>query len=499
MLPLALIALVLLSSESLALRSSTLPEDLYAFPKYKIQFLNGHPVLNVTAQRWLQEGLIDEQEFLGLHKVPIVTRTDVKGIASGPEDELATATQGNQPPASKQPPTLEKLRLGSADYLCLMVPPPAVVAAPEDAQHTPQPIETWELLQPLEGTCLYHRQGWFSYAYCHGQHVRQFREKDPQLPIGLINPPLEDPNEPSYTLGHAPSTVHHDEDADGHISVPEQAALANRLELARGAGHRYLTLHWGDGTVCDKTGRKRETEIQASDVSFHCSMTTTDSIFFIKETKTCQYVLVIHTPRLCGQPGFKSPREDLRDTPLRCRKVVNTLEGTDPTLPESPLPFQRREPKPLPAPRPTATGDDKKQSPGKHDNDAHSQLLKAALDALLGRQTEPKRAERDARGASDGKTTGGGDGSAEKKLEQRFVAVSVDEDGEIKIEKFLGNDGKVDQPEEDDDVEVMEIELAGGEDAARLMKILRDAGYDARALGQDDGEDDDQLETHDEL
>ena len=86
--------------------------------------------------------------------------------------------------------------------------------------------------------------------------------------IGLINPPLEDPNEPSYTLGHAPATVHHDEDAEAHVSVPEQAALANRLELARGAGHRYLTLHWGDGTVCDKTGRKRETEIQACHLFF---------------------------------------------------------------------------------------------------------------------------------------------------------------------------------------------------------------------------------------
>jgi len=153
MLPLNLIALILLCSDAYALRSSTLPEDLYAFPKYKIQFLNGHPVLNVTAQRWLQDGLLDEQEFLGLHKSPIVPRTNVKGIASGPEDELAPTT--NQPPASKQSPTLERLRLGSADYLCLLVPPPVIVATPEEAQHVPQPIETWELLQPLEGSCLY--------------------------------------------------------------------------------------------------------------------------------------------------------------------------------------------------------------------------------------------------------------------------------------------------------------------------------------------------------
>ena len=255
-------------------------------------------------------------------------------------------------------------------------------------------------------------------------------------------------------------------------------------------------------------------------------MTTTDSIFFIKETKTCQYVLVIHTPRLCGQPGFKSPREDLRDTPLRCRKVVDTLEGTDPTLPESPLPFQRREPKPLPAPRPSATAGDKKQSNGKDgaNNDANSHLIKAALNALLGRQKESgttnKKAERAGSGSgsppagkpedgsgsgnSGGGGAGGSNAPAEKKLEQRFVAVSLDENGELKIEKFLGqdiagkggdNDGT---EEEEEDEEVMEIELSGGEDAARLMRILREAGYDARLPNQEES-DDEPLKTHDEL
>lgn len=82
-----------------------------------------------------------------------------------------------------------------------------------------------------------------------------------------MNAPLEDPNEPSYTLGHAPTNLHHDDETEGHVSVSDQTALANRLELARGAGHRYLNLHWGDGTVCDKTGRKREIEVQVGTLS----------------------------------------------------------------------------------------------------------------------------------------------------------------------------------------------------------------------------------------
>lgn len=223
LLPICLFALLSWAAEECASRSSTIPEDVYAFPKYKIQFLNGRPVLNVTAQRWLQDGLISEDEFLGSYKNPSSSShstLSVKEIAGSTQDELAAPEHSSSPP-----PILKQMRLGSAEYLCLLLPPPDIPAPPEDSQQAPQPIHTWELLQPLEGTCLYVSKrkiitfiiflidchaaptrypllliyfvnppssflspitpkGWFSYAYCHGQHVRQFREKEPQLPLG---------------------------------------------------------------------------------------------------------------------------------------------------------------------------------------------------------------------------------------------------------------------------------------------------------------------------
>ncbi len=43
----------------------SLPEDIHAFPKYAVEFLNGLPVLNETAVRWLKHGLRGgELEFL---------------------------------------------------------------------------------------------------------------------------------------------------------------------------------------------------------------------------------------------------------------------------------------------------------------------------------------------------------------------------------------------------------------------------------------------------
>lgn len=59
----ALFALSLASVSASLLHS--LPEDIYAFPKYSLEFLNGLPVLNDTAHKWLRQGLSGgELEFL---------------------------------------------------------------------------------------------------------------------------------------------------------------------------------------------------------------------------------------------------------------------------------------------------------------------------------------------------------------------------------------------------------------------------------------------------
>ena len=79
----------------------------------------------------------------------------------------------------------------------------------------------------------------------------------------VLTRPRRAPKWEAYTLGRAPPTL----DAGAELTTAEAAAAAN-LELARGAGSRYLVQRWGDGTYCDKTGRKREVEIQASQVSF---------------------------------------------------------------------------------------------------------------------------------------------------------------------------------------------------------------------------------------
>jgi protein OS-9 len=74
----------------------SLPDDLYAFPKYRVTFLNGLPLLNETAERWLREGLRGgEAEFLD-HPTPWEEPFPFKHIDSG-ESATVCSTQPSSP------------------------------------------------------------------------------------------------------------------------------------------------------------------------------------------------------------------------------------------------------------------------------------------------------------------------------------------------------------------------------------------------------------------
>src|SRR6267154_739927 len=62
-------------------------------------------------------------------------------------------------------------------------------------------------------------------------------------------------------------------------------------------------------------------------------MTMTDSILLVREAKTCSYVLIVQTPRLCGEPGFKSRTELPEQTFIRCRQIIDPLLDPSPFEP----------------------------------------------------------------------------------------------------------------------------------------------------------------------
>ena len=129
-------------------------------------------------------------------------------------------------------------------------------------------------------------------------------------------------------------------------------------------------------------------------------MTMTDTILFVKETQTCAYVLHIATPRLCGEPGFKSRVDAEEERAVRCREVVgpDAYERADRALPAAAHPFRLphalvRKDKKVIAPPPVAAAappaHDKEQKEGANGKDAAAgggatdEALRAALKRLL--------------------------------------------------------------------------------------------------------------------
>jgi protein OS-9 len=228
-------------------------------------------------------------------------------------------------------------------------------------------------------------------------------------------------------------------------------------------------LRWGEGTVCDKTGRRRDAEIQ-----FHCGMAGPDTVLFIKETRTCSYVLVVHTPRICSLPGFRAPDADAQ-AEIKCRQVVDALP------PKGDLSLLAGE-EPAPAALPkkkspvlasTQGTEDKKA--GKQDKKAFGSLSKEQADLF-------SKLEK-ILGYGDGE-----DGIVLQPLGDGTYALEIPED------LLDGNwmNGDYDNPEGTAEgygfAQGDEIEL--DEDlSAKMFDILKAAGYDVKGAATKDKKD----------
>ncbi|KAG8748719.1 Protein OS-9 [Ceratobasidium sp. 414] len=452
----SLATLAVVCSLSTAAAYSSLPDDIYAYPKYSIGFLNGLPLANTTARHWLAHGLEGgEKEFLEQpwdKRSPGASRPQITdGETINSDGASSRSTAGHR---------LEHMRLGPGkEYLCL-IPPPDEGSAPfEDPAPPPShPSKTWGLLQPLSGKCLYHRQGdhdWYlktpptiTDTPTLPRIQRMFREMTHGHPHPIQGRvPEEDAEWEAYNLGVSPAVKHK---AGNDVTRQAEAAAAN-LELQRAADQRYLVQRWGDGTQCDKTGRKREIEIQ-----FHCSMSSVDHIVFVKEVSVCNYLIVIHTPRICSEPGFRSQRDSVKAAPVRCREIVShETVAFDHTQLESPVPNTLAPSRPIlpPAPPPAQAKDKSAKDKPVEETGRNQKFVEVALNALF-------RAH-----------------AHDKALAGKKIRIELD-DG---AHEFDFRDVVLDAV---DDGAAPDMEAL----QTRLAEILKAAGYDVRTDGWDRGE-----------
>jgi len=219
----------------------------------------------------------------------------------------------------------------------------ADLAKAEEAKELARASERgWELLKPLDGQCLHHIDGWWSYRFCYGQDIVQYHAL-PHIPNG--RPPIQDPDTVAYVLGRVPGSEsekkskskkqqqqqqqQQQQDATANTNAQGSSAQPPNAELQVKGDQKYLVQKMGAGTICDLTGRERTIEVQ-----YHCAPSmTSERIAWVKEVTTCAYLMLVNTPLLCSDVAFLPPQESTAN-PITCRPIL-TLEDIDSYSPKA--------------------------------------------------------------------------------------------------------------------------------------------------------------------
>ena len=287
----------------------TTHEDLFAFPQYEITFANDFILKSAASKLSLHHHVTDDPSTPS----PVPSSND--GIES-----------------------YEPMMLGSTSYLCALPkasptaePAPAPPSAAEQEKEVARAAHSGgELLQHMEGHCIYYMSGWWSYSFCYNEEVKQFHALPPGRHGVPLWPPIEDTEVPAFILGEfdvAPAgdappqppapRPSHPGSSDGHspATTGERGLVVPRV--ATRGDTRYMVQRLGGGTVCDITGRARRIEVQ-----YRCDPAgPADYIGHIKETSTCAYQMLVHTPRLCKDVAFRPP-PTARAHAVLCQEVL---------------------------------------------------------------------------------------------------------------------------------------------------------------------------------
>ena len=280
----------------------------------------------------MQYEIVFSESFLPSDEANDLLQTSASFPSSSeqPTSEIAKHSNSEQQILSQESytserlDTYERLLLDSRPYLCRIpfVPPEVEsnTTASTQAEQQQELIRAsdhgWELLSGMQGTCLYYASGWWVYSYCSGDGVNQFHPMAPGRGYPMY-PPTPDPEVFNFRLGSAKKG-----DTDQNKDVSSFAGSSEGQYQTRGESN-YLVEKLGGGTTCDLTGEPRQVEIQ-----YHCNPNFGDKIHMIKETATCSYLMVIHTPRLCNEVAFQPPQTD-KPHLITCEEIVSRDEEAD--------------------------------------------------------------------------------------------------------------------------------------------------------------------------
>lgn len=124
----------------------------------------------------------------------------------------------------------------------------------------------------LGKNCLNGGTGWWKYEFCYGKSVEQYHME-------------KDGTKTSINLGYFIKSKHMEWIENNPKKRPKP--LGQRTQLS----HLY-----SDGTVCDKTGKARQTEVKLKCLE-NASLHTVS--LYLLEPKYCEYILGVESPLIC--------------------------------------------------------------------------------------------------------------------------------------------------------------------------------------------------------
>ncbi|KAE8298653.1 Protein OS-9 Precursor [Larimichthys crocea] len=155
-----------------------------------------------------------------------------------------------------------------------------------------------DLLSPMhDAQCLVKTKDWWTYEFCHGQHIRQYHLEDTEIKGDIL------------FLGYYES----------EFDWSNETAKASKQHRLK----RYHSQSYVNGSKCDLNGSPRETEVR-----FVCEEGSGDYIARVDEPQSCRYVLTVHTSRTCQHP-FLRPPSTAKPQGIVCQPALSAQQYMD--------------------------------------------------------------------------------------------------------------------------------------------------------------------------
>ncbi|XP_048379531.1 protein OS-9 isoform X2 [Stegostoma tigrinum] len=149
-----------------------------------------------------------------------------------------------------------------------------------------------ELLKPMHAApCLVKTKDWWTYEFCYGQHIKQYHTEDSEVKGDVMY------------LGFYES----------EFDWNNETAKASKQHKLK----RYHSQTYVNGSKCDLNEKPREAEVR-----FMCEEGSGDYIARVDEPQSCNYVLTIHTTRICHHPYLR-PAIVAKPQPIKCQPALS--------------------------------------------------------------------------------------------------------------------------------------------------------------------------------